>query len=654
MTASFAAMFGFGLVLLGSWAGWGAAIHKLLSPGGRAGRWLEAAWGLALTLAVGGLANVTGQVTAHGILLFVTAGFAFFLWSLHRERRRLRAAASLAIRRLRRERWRAFALTLLLAGLAAAYAASVCATRFNDHDDLQAYFVFPAKMIQTGTLGPDPYSERRMLSLGGMSFLHAIVLSVADAKYSRIVDPGVSLLLGAGLLAGIARVARTSAWAALVVMLLFLLIPPPADNTTSCLTGLALFLALFLTLHRIGRDDRHRAQAPRRGAVVVALLASALCGLKTTHLPAAALLILVAYSIRIFFSRHRRSVLQEALLVGACTVLFLAPWMVSLYQSNGTPFYPLLGRGFHGSAYATYWRLGTELTWGRAAGLATSTLLDGRVVPLIILGGAALFRGELGARRPLLVGWGLVATLSALILPIASGGVDASYRYSYAFLYAATFTLAMFVLASGGSGASRHSRLGRASILGWLAIAILLVRHSESIPSYAAKQLAAIGQGVEASKNPHFMLRYVRRYSRMQDAIPEGATVLTRLQYPFLLDFKRNQIFIADYPGGSSPPQGMPFFQGGDRLADYLCERPIRYVAYSYLNEAGFYEGLYEERLRPGTEPWLRLQALHTRDFQRNLSELGRTRKVVYDDGDVFVLDLATSSNGQPVRCAPW
>jgi hypothetical protein len=150
------------------------------------------------------------------------------------------------------------------------------------------------------------------------------------------------------------------------------------------------------------------------------------------------------------------------------------------------------------------------------------------------------------------------------------------------------------------------------------------------------------------------MLRYVRRYNKMQEAVPEGATVLTRLQYPFLLDFRRNQVLIADYPGGSSPPPGMPFFEGPERLAEYLCRRPVRYVAYSYRNEAGFYEGLFQERLRPGTDPWLRLQALHTRDFQRNLSELGTTRKSLYDDGDVFVLDLGASSDGRPLSCVPW
>jgi hypothetical protein len=650
----YAAMFAFGLVLLGSWAGWGALLQRLFLERVAASRALQAAWGLALTLAVGGLMNVAGQVTPHGILLFVTTGFALFLWDGYRDRKRLRVMASLAIRRLRRDRPLALAVAVLLGLSAALYAASICSTRFNDHDDLQAYFVFPAKMVQTGALGPDPYSERRMLSLGGMSFLHAIVLSVADAKYLRIVDPGVSLLLSAALLAGIARVARTGCWAAAGVVCLFLLVPPPADNTTSSLTGFALFLALLLTLERIGAASRHSERPAYLGSVLVALLASGLCSLKTTHVPATLLLVLAAYSIGFFQSRNPRGVLLEATLAGALTALFLAPWMVSLNLSNGTPFFPFLGRGFHGSAYGTYWRLGTELTPQRASGLLVSPMLDLLVVPLIVLGAAALHRSDLGARRPLLVGWAFVATVCALLMPIASGGVDASYRYSHAFLYAATFTLALFAFSRRRSEAVHQPRVGRARLLGALAMAILLARHSATLPSYVLRQWTAIGEGLEASKNPHFMLRYVRRYNKMQEAVPEGATVLTRLQYPFLLDFRRNQVFIADYPGGSSPPPGMPFFEGPERLAEYLCRRPVRYVAYSYRNEAGFYEGLFQERLRPGTDPWLRLQALHTRDFQRNLSELGTTRKSLYDDGDVFVLDLGASSDGRPLSCVPW
>ena len=186
-----------------------------------------------------------------------------------------------------------------------------------------------------------------------------------------------------------------------------------------------------------------------------------------------------------------------------------------------------------------------------------------------------------------------------------------------------------------------------------LAVAVLAVSELDGIREYCSSRLAAIRVGVEASRNPHFMRRYVRRYSAMQQAIPGNATVLARLQYPFLLDFNRNRIFIVDYPGGSSPPPGMPFFLGGERLASYVCHQGIRYVAYSYATEAGFYEGLFRERQQPGTEPWARLQALHTYDFQQNLAELGRTRRRIFDDGDVFVLDLGLAANGQRLGCVP-
>ena len=650
MTVSYAAMFGFGIVLLGSWAGWGAAIHKLVFRRVVADRGMQAGWGLALTLLVGGLLNLTGQVASRSILLFVTAGFALLLWDGYRDRHRLSATFCVLISRLRRE-WRLAAAVMAVSGaLAVVYAASICSTRFNDHDDLQAYFVFPAKMIQTGALGSDPFSERRILSLGGMSFLHAIILSVADPKYFRIVDPGVSLLLSAALLVGIARVARANGWATLLAILFFLMIPSPAANVTSSLTGLCLFLTLFLTLYRTSFPVPKGERMALLSAVPVALTASALCSLKTTHLPAAALLIAAVYSIRVCSRRDWSSVVGEATLVAGLTVLFLTPWMVSLYQSNGTPLYPLLGRGFRGSAFGGYWAPDVSLTLNSAVAMLRPTLLDLKAIPLIILGAGALLRSDIGARRWVLVGWAVAAAVSLFMMPWALSGTLETYRYSYAFLYAAIFTLVMFAFPNR----SRHRPWRRVWPVGVLGVGVLAMAHSPTVGTYCSSLLRAISQGVKDSQNPHFMLRVVRRYAKMQQAIPEGATVLTRLQYPFLLDFTRNQIFIADYPGGSSPPPGMPFFRGGDRLADYLCRRPIRYVAYSYFLEAGFYDGLFRERLSPGTEPWLRLQALHTQDFQRNLAELGRTRKRVYDDGDVFVLDLSTSSNGQPLSCTPW
>jgi hypothetical protein len=230
MTVTYALMFGFGLLLLAAWAGWGAAVARLV-PGRRvADRALQAGWGLALTAVFGGVLNLAGAIGPAAIGLFLGTGLALLAVDGWVRRRRIRGRWRRARAWTRRRPVRAAVGAVLGAMLLSAYAASVCSGRFNPHDDLQAYFVFPEKMIQTGAMGPDPYSERRIVSLGGMSFLHALVLAVADARYLVVVDPGVSLLLAAALVPGLARDARARPWAAVLGVLVLLAVPPPGST----------------------------------------------------------------------------------------------------------------------------------------------------------------------------------------------------------------------------------------------------------------------------------------------------------------------------------------------------------------------------------------------------------------------------------------
>jgi hypothetical protein len=144
---------------------------------------------------------------------------------------------------------------------------------------------------------------------------------------------------------------------------------------------------------------------------------------------------------------------------------------------------------------------------------------------------------------------------------------------------------------------------------------------------------------VGLARNVHTALQYPgapekerESYRRMQLAIPEGQIVLTILEKPFLLDFTRNSILIVDNPGGMPP--SIPLFKEAEQLADYLLARSIRFVAYAYRGEAGIpkavFRGQYYERIF---------------DFHRLLDELGRTRRRIYDDGQIFVVALAESSN---------
>jgi hypothetical protein len=184
-----------------------------------------------------------------------------------------------------------------------------------------------------------------------------------------------------------------------------------------------------------------------------------------------------------------------------------------------------------------------------------------------------------------------------------------------------------------------------------LAVGALLLGHADDARRYWSDQRRAIALAVRDSRSAGFKRRFVRSYARMQEAVPQGELLLTRLEYPFVLDFERNTVFIVDYPGGSSPPPGMPFFQGGEPLARYLCAQSVRYVAYSYRTEAAFTRERFGHRLGPGPNAWVRAQARHTLDFQANLAELGQSRHRIYDDGDVFVLDLNRSPAGEDLGC---
>jgi 4-amino-4-deoxy-L-arabinose transferase-like glycosyltransferase len=268
----------------------------------------------------------------------------------------------------------------------------------------------------------------------------------------------------------------------------------------------------------------------------------------------------------------------------------------------------------------------------------------------LILGGGLLLQGQRHPGREALFAF-LLATLVSLLALAAAIGPNVAYRYSWAFLYPAILALVIHSCSGRMAGRWPRRRLGLAAQV-ILAVGILVLARYGDPERTLWRELRSIERGVRQSESAGFRGWFGRRYARMQDAVPEGAFLLTRLEYPFVLDFRRHTIFIADYPGGSSPPPGMPFFQGGERLARYLCAQSVRYVAYSYRTEAAFTRDRFGDRLAPGANLWARAQAEHTLDFQANLAELGQNRHRIYDDGDVFVLDLDLSRAGDRLGCA--
>jgi hypothetical protein len=166
-----------GLVILLAFTGWGSAVNRVFFPRNRVDWGQRAAWGIALSVVVGGILNLTGTVSQTSVLAWVALGVVLWFLDLLFHRSAVRAARGVLLCQLRKVRL-LFAGAIAVAALSLLqYAGSISnsqsggrlePTTFNFHDDFHAYLVFPEKMLQTGSLGADPFSFTRIAaSLGG-------------------------------------------------------------------------------------------------------------------------------------------------------------------------------------------------------------------------------------------------------------------------------------------------------------------------------------------------------------------------------------------------------------------------------------------------------------------------------------------------------
>jgi hypothetical protein len=174
------------------------------------------------------------------VLLFVGFGAAI-TWFFVQESKSLPLPRSAPPNLLARAILAAGVTILALRLLASGYS-----TSFNPGDDFQAYFVFPEKMVQTGSMGIDPFSGRRHESaLGGSYFLGAIPLFVATETSANIIEGGVGLFTLWLLFFELLRKWTVPPILASSILFVIAFVPPPKVNVTSLLLSAALVTAVF-------------------------------------------------------------------------------------------------------------------------------------------------------------------------------------------------------------------------------------------------------------------------------------------------------------------------------------------------------------------------------------------------------------------------
>ena len=327
--------FFWGFVLLASFAGYGQIVAVGLRWRGRDGG-LAIAWGLSLLIVGGGVLNLFQWISAPLLVGLVVAGVAAWA-SLGGPRGLITATREL-------RSWECLMFPVLILG----YVNWLCYSQrpepgkppgthalIQDYDD-SPYTLFPTRMLQTGSIGIDPFSDRLTASaLGGESFLHALVLAVLPIEYIHLADPGLAYLaMGVMIL----TMSGLTAFARLTLALLFATHPTASFNASAVAVPVVLLIA-------IARALVHPRAGHAIGLVVaVALPLAAVLTLKSTLIPSSILLVFLWGVILALLTRRIGPILIGSA-IGLLTLFLLLPWMTVSYQSAGTLLYPFLGEG---------------------------------------------------------------------------------------------------------------------------------------------------------------------------------------------------------------------------------------------------------------------------------------------------------------------
>ncbi|MGC2399494.1 MAG: hypothetical protein WA510_06920 [Acidobacteriaceae bacterium] len=642
---SFLIAFAAGVGVLCSLAGWGFLVVKGLRLRIDAGLGFCAAVGLALSACFGGFLDIQHLIRPAIIRGYLLAGVLIFLFAGIAQLQDIRHNLSGAWAYFRRRKFLLVVGSFLILITVVKYAIATSSGTFHVHDDYHAYMVFPVKMMQTGTMGADPFSERRIVSsLGGEAFLDTFSLSLTGQyKNLHLIDSGVAYLILLLLLAEvIVRKGIPGFWA-LLILLAASMYGAPISNITSVYGGIALLILLF------DYFDRTVETPTWNQPLLLAIVFAGLLSMKTNFAPAGGIFFLSFFIVQWLHVPGKGKTIARAALCTVLAFILLLPWMLDSYHSSGTLFYPILGKGFHGSRYGTYLLPTAHLGLNNLL-----AFLDGisNVVGAILFSLCCLAITGRG-RKPhdRLVEIVIIVNLliDVVAVGIGVGGVQ-TFRYSFVILFACLLflliqELTFFTRPAASSTpltpASINSLRAVAAIAPAILLAMLLGTAWDTVylgqkdwEVYALK-FAVTGRDIVSPSE-------VSTYREMQSAVPPGQTLLVRMDKNFLFDFRRNPIYIDDLPGGSSLPPGIPSFKGPDAVANYLLAHGIRYVAYSYRDEANLSRAVYSDRLDPSVNVWLRRGAQIAFDFQDNLVQLGRTRKKLFDNGQMFVLDLAS------------
>jgi hypothetical protein len=646
-----------GLMILGSFVAWGAALTRTLSPKQRFGWGFDGAIGMAMTLSVFGALAAVRLVSVGSILAWCIAGpLAYGAVQWHHPGpvpAGLRwtspeAALAWAKAKLTKPRPVPFyvgvVVLCVMAGLQ--YVDSIMNVAFNVWDDNMAYRMFAREFLDTGTL-LDSYSYRRIGGYGGQSLLQAFVLALTDRNRLHMVDDGLCVLLILGLVLGFrTRPGWTARAGILAAGLLVMTLPYTPHNTASAQSGVVFFLALYRLFDQPGFE---RASS-RSNAILAGLLVAAVCTLRQNFISAAFVFPGLMYLGLVLWPpttepdpTPRAAWFKQACAAIGAAVLFLSPWMITSYIATGTPFYPV----FKGYLRPDFGLMG-RVTPAELFRWSIENVFFFKPISTIALFFMAAFALPFNRRNRAIHAFLFCSLLSFLMMMWffqTFDQTDSIARYYFA------FTVAFCAAATlrGVADAAQSKRIGEAFVAGAMvtvAVGLQFVGAKDTVKDLYVARVTSLQSFWRTGGVADAPSELDALYGRIQGSVPAGAKILVMLDHSYLLDGKRNAILNYDHPGAMGPMGGPPDFKGPEAFATWLHANGVRYIAFQLgPSSVEYSHNIWEPRLaaaapREGRGGFYKKQATFELDFFGVLEALERTRNVIFRDHEIRVLDV--------------
>ena len=496
-------------------------------------------------------------------------------------------------------------------------------------------------MLQLHHYAADPFSERRIMSsVGGSYFLQTMVLAVLPLENVQMADRAIGLMLLAFLAYALANEFRLTRTQRIIFALLVVFTPQLQFNLTFVLLPSALFFGLVY----LAANRKPLAAHPVLVALLIGIVTGAVATTKSTYLPHG----VVFVACLAFFHWRRRGFaagVRTLLFAALGAFVVMAPWMIASHATSGTFFYPTLGPGYQYSAYGLF---------PAPSGAGVSIILFKVIpfcIPLLLLFIVEWIFGDRDEQGEAILSLSAAAFCAALLVGIATGG-DSVRRYNYPCMLPAL--VLVYVVFSRRANAIPEAR--RWFVLQNCTVLLVVVAAISIWGNRLSNEFMQIPWGLKSAllDTPIVPRAVENEYAAMQRSIPTDQATLATVGNSFLLDFRAHAISIADYPGAASLPPGWPSRQDGEALARYLLANNLRYLVYNYADFAGFDHEAPHVMADTSRTQWIHSEAAIALRSHQQYAELARTRLRLYDDGNMYVLDLATPAsqpgfNNQPL-----